>query len=151
MAQDARASAQSGDVVSAGGRVLVSKLGLDGHDVGAKVVARLLRDAGFEVIYLGIRQTAETVVKIALEEDVDVLGLSILSGSHRPLVTKVLDLLGSVPTPPAVVLGGVVSPADHAYLVGRGVRAIFGAGARPDEIVSGVRHLVAERRARSSG
>jgi methylmalonyl-CoA mutase, C-terminal domain len=151
VAPEARPSRQPADVPAGGGRVLVSKLGLDGHDVGAKVVTRLLRDAGFEVIYLGIRQTAETVVKVALEEDVDVLGLSILSGSHRPLVTKVLDLLGDVPTPPAVVLGGVVSPADHAYLVGRGVRAIFGAGARPEEIVGRVRALVAERRARPSG
>jgi methylmalonyl-CoA mutase C-terminal domain/subunit len=130
--------------------VLVSKLGLDGHDVGAKVVAHVLRDAGFEVIYLGIRQTAETVVKVALDEDVDVLGLSLLSGSHRLLVTKVLDLLAGVSHPPAVVVGGVLPPSDRGYLLERGVRTIFGAGTRPADIVAGIRDLVAERRRRMS-
>ena len=149
MAQESGPGIESRDAAVSAGRVLVSKLGLDGHDVGAKVVARLLRDAGFEVVYLGIRQTADTVVKVALEEDVDVLGLSILSGSHRPLVTKLLGLLADVPSPPAVVVGGVVSAEDHAYLLGRGVRAILGAGTRPDEIVRTVRALASERRARS--
>jgi methylmalonyl-CoA mutase C-terminal domain/subunit len=149
MAQEPGAGIQSREAAVSAGRVLVSKLGLDGHDVGAKVVARLLRDAGFEVIYLGIRQTADTVVEVALEEDVDVLGLSILSGSHRPLVTKVLELLAGVPSAPAVVVGGVVSPDDHAYLLGRGVRAILGAGTRPDEIVRTIRDLASEHRAGS--
>jgi methylmalonyl-CoA mutase C-terminal domain/subunit len=127
------------------GKVLVAKLGLDGHDVGAKFVARLLRDHGFEVVYLGIRQTAESVVRAAVDEDVDVIGLSMLSGSHLALVEHVLRLLHEEQddTPP-VVLGGVIPPEDHEALRALGVRKIFNAGTPTAELVAAVRALVKE-------
>src|SRR5688572_10600986 len=110
-------------------RVLVAKPGLDGHDRGAKVVAQGLRDAGFEVIYTGIRQTPQMIAEAALQEDVDVVGLSILSGAHLTLCPKVVDLLraqgqGDV----LVVVGGIVPAADVVRLRAAGVGLVFGPG-----------------------
>lgn len=121
-------------------RVLVAKPGLDGHDRGAKVVARALRDAGMEVIYTGLRQTPEMIAEAALQEDVDAVGLSILSGAHMTLVPRTLELLkkqgmGAV----AVFVGGIIPDDDVQPLTELGVRAIFGPGANTDAIVEVVR------------
>lgn len=121
-------------------RVLVAKPGLDGHDRGAKVVARALRDAGMEVIYTGIRQTPEMIAEAALQEDVDVVGLSILSGAHMALVPRVIDELKARGIGDAlIVLGGIVPPADAAALQQRGVTGVFGPGTPMAEIVEFVR------------
>ena len=118
-------------------RVLIAKPGLDGHDRGAKVVARALRDAGMEVIYTGLRQTPEMIAEAALQEDVDVVGLSILSGAHNTLLPRVIELLRSngmsdVP----VFVGGIIPDEDIAGLKAAGVTAIFGPGTPLAEIVS---------------
>jgi len=110
-------------------RVLVAKPGLDGHDRGAKVVARALRDAGFEVIYTGIRQTPQMIAEAALQEDVDVVGLSILSGAHMTLCPKVVDLLRAQGQEDVlVVVGGIVPEADIVQLKAKGIAAVFGPG-----------------------
>jgi methylmalonyl-CoA mutase, C-terminal domain len=110
-------------------RVLVAKPGLDGHDRGAKVVARALRDAGFEVIYTGIRQTPQMIAEAALQEDVDVVGLSILSGAHMTLCPKVVDLLRAQGQDDVlVVVGGIVPEEDIPQLQAKGIAAIFGPG-----------------------
>ena len=110
-------------------RVLVAKPGLDGHDRGAKVVARALRDAGFEVIYTGIRQTPQMIAEAALQEDVDVVGLSILSGAHMTLCPKVVDLLRAQGQDDVlVVVGGIVPEEDIAQLKTKGSAAVFGPG-----------------------
>jgi methylmalonyl-CoA mutase C-terminal domain/subunit len=127
------------------GRVLVTKLGLDGHDVGAKVVARILRDAGFEVIYLGIRQTPETVAMVARDEDVDLIGVSVLSGAHLPLITRLLALLEDMAPPPPVAIGGVIPAPDRATLIDAGVGAIIDSQATSAEIVSAVSGLITPR------
>ena len=117
-------------------RVLIAKPGLDGHDRGAKVVARALRDAGMEVIYAGLRQTPEEIVRAAVEEDVDLVGLSILSGAHMALFPRVLRLLkegGGRPIP--VFAGGIIPDEDARRLKRMGIRAIFGPGTSLDEIV----------------
>ncbi len=118
-------------------RVLVAKPGLDGHDRGAKVVARALRDAGYEVIYTGLHQSPETIVSSALDEDVDVIGLSILSGAHLALCGRVLELLrehgGEHIT---VVAGGIIPEEDHQALEDMGVAAIFGPGTSTSDIVA---------------
>ncbi len=124
-------------------RVLVAKPGLDGHDRGAKVVARALRDAGMEVIYTGLRQTPEMIAEAALQEDVDVVGLSILSGAHMTLVPHTLDLLkenglGHV----AVLLGGIIPDEDVTELVSLGVRGVFGPGTNTEDIVRAVKEEV---------
>ena len=124
-------------------RVLVAKPGLDGHDRGAKVVARALRDGGMEVIYTGLRQTPQQITASAVQEDVDVIGLSILSGAHMTLVPEVLDLLrksdaADIP----VVVGGIIPEADIAALQKAGVKAVFTPGTSTDDIVSIVRKLV---------
>ena len=121
-------------------RVLVAKPGLDGHDRGAKVVARALRDAGMEVIYTGIRQTPEMIAEAAMQEDADVVGLSILSGAHLVLVPKVLDALrarglGDV----LVVVGGIVPSEDVAPLKAMGVAGVFGPGTPMAAIVEFIR------------
>jgi methylmalonyl-CoA mutase C-terminal domain/subunit len=126
-------------------RVLVAKPGLDGHDRGAKVVARALRDAGMEVIYTGIRQTPEMIVEVALQEDVDVIGLSSLSGAHMGLFTKVVEGLkqkgiGEV----LVVAGGVIPEEDIPSLQQIGIKAIFGPGTLTSEIVDAIQRLVKE-------
>jgi methylmalonyl-CoA mutase C-terminal domain/subunit len=110
-------------------RVLVAKPGLDGHDRGAKVIARALRDAGMEVIYTGLRQTPEMIANAAIQEDVDCVGLSILSGAHNALVPRVLDLLKEKGAADIlVVLGGTIPAQDVEYLKSIGVAAIFGPG-----------------------
>ncbi len=124
-------------------RVLVAKPGLDGHDRGAKVVARALRDAGFEVIYTGIRQTPAMIAEAALQEDVDVVGLSILSGAHMTLCPRVVDLLraqgqGDV----LVVIGGIIPDEDVERLRQAGIAAIFGPGTPTGEIANFIRQHV---------
>jgi len=121
-------------------RVLVAKPGLDGHDRGAKVIARALRDAGMEVIYTGLRQTPEQIVDAAIEEDVDVLGVSILSGAHNTLVPRILEGLraqgaGDI----AVIVGGIIPTDDAARLKELGVAGVFGPGSSLKEIVDFVR------------
>ncbi len=129
-------------------RVLVAKPGLDGHDRGAKVIARALRDAGMEVIYTGLHQTPEQVAEAAVQEDVDVVALSLLSGAHMTLMPKVVDLLRQKQAEDIVVLGGgVIPPDDATELKKRGVREIFGPGTPTDAIVAYVRKVAAERHA----
>lgn len=128
-------------------RVLVAKPGLDGHDRGAKVIANLLRDAGMEVIYTGLRVTVEMVAEAALQEDVDVIGLSLLSGAHLPIVQRLMQLLNENGVRAAVVLGGVIPEADRAPLEGAGVAAIFGQESSLDEMVETIRRLGHERQA----
>ncbi|MDD5094690.1 MAG: cobalamin B12-binding domain-containing protein [Dehalococcoidia bacterium] len=127
-------------------RVLVAKPGLDGHDRGAKVIARALRDAGMEVIYTGIRQTPEMIAEAALQEDVDVVGLSILSGAHTelfPLIIKELQKrkLGDV----LVVAGGIIPEDDRPELSKIGIKAIFGPGTPTLEIVDYIKKAAAEK------
>jgi methylmalonyl-CoA mutase, C-terminal domain len=117
-------------------RILVAKPGLDGHDRGAKIVARVLRDAGFEVIYTGLHQTPEQVVSAAIQEDVAAIGLSILSGAHMTLFTRVLDLLRENSATEILVFGGGIIPeADRQELLGMGVGEIFTPGAPTQGIV----------------
>lgn len=130
-------------------RVLIAKPGLDGHDRGAKVVARALRDAGMEVIYTGLRQTPEQVVQAAIQEDVDVVGLSVLSGAHMTLFPRVVELLRKAGAGDIVVLGGGIIPEeDSVQLKKRGIYETFGPGASMSEIIEIVRRAVQERRAR---
>jgi methylmalonyl-CoA mutase C-terminal domain/subunit len=118
-------------------RVLVAKPGLDGHDRGAKVIARALRDAGMEVIYTGLRQTPEMIVNAALQEDVQVIGLSILSGAHNAIVPRVMDLLHEKGMNDVLVLvGGIIPDRDAAELKQLGVGAVFQPGASLESIVS---------------
>jgi methylmalonyl-CoA mutase C-terminal domain/subunit len=125
-------------------RVLVAKPGLDGHDRGAKVVARALRDAGMEVIYTGLRQTPEMVAEAALQEDVDVVGLSILSGAHMALVPRVLELLkANGQDQVKVFLGGIVPDEDLPRLKELGVAGIYGPGASTEDIIRQVKAAVA--------
>lgn len=121
-------------------RVLVAKPGLDGHDRGAKVIARALRDAGMEVIYTGLRQTPDMIVNAALQEDVQVIGLSILSGAHNAIVPRVLELLRERGMDDVLVLvGGIIPDEDAAELKGLGVAGIFQPGASLDSIVQFIR------------
>lgn len=125
-------------------RILVAKVGLDGHDRGAKVVTQMLRDAGMEVTYLGIHQTAEAIVEAAIQEDVDVVGLSSLGGGHLVYTRQIIDLLrakGAGDTP--VVLGGTLPVEDMAALEAMGVKAIFPAGSLVSHIVGEIRRLAA--------
>jgi methylmalonyl-CoA mutase C-terminal domain/subunit len=117
-------------------RVLVAKVGLDGHDRGIKVVARLLRDAGMEVVYTGLFQTPESVAAAAIQEDVDVVGLSMLSGAHMTLAPLVVEALRSRGSDIPVVLGGIVPPRDLDELRELGVAAIFTPGASAADIVA---------------
>jgi len=121
-------------------RVLVAKPGLDGHDRGAKVIARALRDAGMEVIYTGLRQTPEMIVNAALQEDVDCIGLSILSGAHNVIVPRIMTLLKENDAADIlVILGGTIPSQDIAALKGHGVAAIFGPGTPLDTTVEFIR------------
>lgn len=121
-------------------RVLVAKPGLDGHDRGAKVIARALRDAGMEVIYTGIRQTPEMIVQAAAQEDVGVVGLSILSGAHLEIVPRITELLRSQGMDDVlVVLGGIVPERDREPLAQMGVAAVFGPGTSTQQIVEYIR------------
>jgi methylmalonyl-CoA mutase C-terminal domain/subunit len=127
-------------------RVLVAKPGLDGHDRGAKVIARALRDAGMEVIYTGLRQTPEMIVNASLQEDVDVIGLSILSGAHNAIVPRVIDLLKQNQMDDVlVVVGGTIPDQDYDFLKKAGVAAIFGPGTSMDSIVEFIRKNVKPR------
>jgi methylmalonyl-CoA mutase, C-terminal domain len=127
-------------------RVLIAKPGLDGHDRGAKVVARALRDAGMEVIYAGLRQTPEDIVEAAMEEDVDLIGLSILSGAHMVLVPRVLAILKQKKASDiGVFAGGIIPDEDAAKLRKLGVKAIFGPGATLESIISTARELTKKR------
>ncbi len=121
-------------------RGLVAKPGLDGHDRGAKVIARMLRDAGMEVIYTGLRQTPEMVVEAALQEDVDFIGLSMLSGAHMTLVPRIMELLAQNDmTDVPVYLGGIIPNDDIDALKELGVTAIFGPGSRSETIVAAIK------------
>jgi len=129
-------------------RVLVAKPGLDGHDRGAKVVARALRDAGMEVIYTGIRQTPEMIAEAALQEDVDVVGLSILSGAHLELFPRVVDELkkrGITPNDVLLFGGGIIPDDDVEALKSAGFKAIFGPGSSTQDIIAYVRENVGEK------
>ena len=127
-------------------RILIAKPGLDGHDRGAKVVARALRDAGFEVVYTGLHQTPEMIANAALQEDVDAIGLSIMSGAHNTLFAAVLDALHERGLDDVVVFGGgIVHDADVAKLEARGVRRIFQPGTLLDSIVQWVHENVPSR------
>jgi methylmalonyl-CoA mutase C-terminal domain/subunit len=127
-------------------RVLVAKPGLDGHDRGAKVIARALRDAGMEVIYTGLRQTPEMVVNAALQEDVDVIGLSILSGAHNAIVPRVAELMKEQKMDDVLVLvGGIIPDQDIPALKAVGVKAVFQPGTPMDEIVQFIRENVKPR------
>jgi methylmalonyl-CoA mutase C-terminal domain/subunit len=124
-------------------RVLVAKPGLDGHDRGAKIIARALRDAGMEVIYTGLRQTPEMIVSAALQEDVQVIGLSILSGAHNAIVPRVMELLQEKGMDDVVVIvGGIIPDSDAADLKKRGVAAVFQPGASLEEIVEFIRSSI---------
>ena len=124
-------------------RVLVAKPGLDGHDRGAKVIARALRDAGMEVVYTGIRQTQEMIAEAALQEDVDVVGMSILSGAHMALFPRVMELLRENEMDDVLVLaGGIIPDEDVPALNSMGVKGIFGPGTPTDEIVRFIRENV---------
>jgi methylmalonyl-CoA mutase C-terminal domain/subunit len=124
-------------------RVVIAKPGLDGHDRGAKVVARALRDAGFEVIYTGLHQTPEQIVATAIQEDADAIGLSVLSGAHMYLFPRVLELLRERGAEDIVVFGGgIIPPEDAAALKAMGVKELFGPGTPTQEIVRFVREHV---------
>ena len=124
-------------------RVIVAKPGLDGHDRGAKVVARALRDAGMEVIYTGLRQTPEMIAEAALQEDVDVVGLSVLSGAHMALVPRVIELLkANGQEHVKVFVGGIIPDEDVPKLKEMGVAGIYGPGTLTDDIVRDVRNAV---------
>ena len=124
-------------------RVLVAKPGLDGHDRGAKVIARALRDSGMEVIYTGIRQTPEMIAQAAMQEDVDVIGLSILSGAHIELFPQIISELNDREMNDTVIVaGGIIPESDHAFLNDIGARGIFGPGTTTADIVSFIEESV---------
>jgi methylmalonyl-CoA mutase C-terminal domain/subunit len=121
-------------------RVLIAKPGLDGHDRGAKVLALALRDAGMEVIYTGLRQTPEKIVQAAIQEDVDVIGLSCLSGAHMHLFSRVVELLREQGADDIVVIGGGIIPKDDIpQLQAQGIAAIFGPGTSTQEVIDFIR------------
>ena len=127
-------------------RVLVAKPGLDGHDRGAKVVAAALRDAGMEVIYTGLRQTPEMIVEAALQEDVDVIGLSVHSGAHMPLFRRVIELVQERGLQDVVLVGGgIIPPDDVRALESEGIGRIFGPGTPTPELADWIRGAVASR------
>jgi len=125
-------------------RVLIAKPGLDGHDRGAKVVARALRDAGMEVIYTGLRQTPEMIAEAALQEDVDAVGLSVLSGAHMALVPRLLELLrANGQEHVKVFVGGIIPDEDIPRLMEIGVAGVYGPGTLTDDIIRDIRQAVA--------
>ena len=128
-------------------RVLVAKPGLDGHDRGAKVIARALRDAGMEVIYTGIRQTPQMIAEAAVQEDVDVVGLSILSGAHTKLFPEIMQRLKEKGMEQVIVVaGGIIPEEDRKPLLRAGIRAVFGPGTSTQEIIEVIRRAIEERR-----
>ena len=127
-------------------RVLIAKPGLDGHDRGAKVVARALRDDGMEVIYTGLRQTPDMIAEAALQEDVDVVGLSILSGAHNVLVPQVVDKLRANGQQDVIIfLGGIIPEADIPNLLQQGVYKIYGPGTDTNLVCKDIRNAISER------
>jgi methylmalonyl-CoA mutase C-terminal domain/subunit len=144
-------SEQSVGVAGSPIRVLTAKVGLDGHDRGVKIISRALRDAGMEVIYSGLHRTPEEIVATAIQEDVDVIGLSILSGAHMTLLPRILDLLkeNDVLDRFIVVGGGVMPDEDVEELKAMGVRDILGQDTPPERVAARVRELVADRGPRS--
>lgn len=126
-------------------RVVLAKLGLDGHDRGIKVVARILRDSGMEVIYLGLRQTTASIVAAIEEEDADVIGLSIHNGGHLTLVPRLIGALSDADVDIPIVIGGIVPEQDMDELTNLGVAAVLGPGAPAEEVVQSVRDAVAAR------
>jgi len=131
-------------------RVLVGKVGFDGHDRGAQVVARILRDAGMEVIYVGLRQTPESIAAVALEEDVDVVGLSMHNGAHLTLAPLVVNALRDAGLDTAVVVGGIVPDPDVPVLHAAGVAEVLGPGASNAEVVGAVERAARARDDRAS-
>ena len=127
-------------------RILIAKPGLDGHDRGAKVIARALRDAGFEVIYTGLRQTPEMIAEAALQEDVDIVGLSILSGAHMTLVPHIREAMnGSDLNDVPIILGGIIPDDDKPELEKMGVAGIFGPGTSTEMIVTRINEIAENR------
>ncbi|MDW8051572.1 MAG: cobalamin B12-binding domain-containing protein [Armatimonadota bacterium] len=127
-------------------RIVVAKVGLDGHDRGAKVIARALRDAGFEVIYTGLRRTPEEVAQIAIQEDADIVGISILSGAHMTLIPKVMEALKQRGAEDILVIAGGTIPDDDAVkLKQMGVRGVYPAGTLIEDIIADIRRLLEER------
>lgn len=127
-------------------RVLIAKPGLDGHDRGAKVIARALRDAGMEVIYTGLRQTPEMIATAALQEDVDVVGLSILSGAHMALVPRIREVMNAQGLEDVyLIIGGIIPEEDKLTLAELGVQGIFGPGTSTEDIAQYIRDLIAKR------
>ena len=132
-------------------KVLIAKPGLDGHESGAKVVARALADAGMEVVYTGTRQTPKMIVKSAIQEDVDVLGLSILSGAHLQLCPRILALLkeegnGELP----VIVGGIIPDSDIPALKSLGIKEVFGPGCKTSSIVQCIQDLTSKKEAKEN-
>jgi methylmalonyl-CoA mutase C-terminal domain/subunit len=131
-------------------RVMLAKIGLDGHDRGVKVVARTLRDAGMEVIYTGLHRSPEQVIEAAVQEDVDVLGVSLLSGAHMPIFGRIFELIDALPERPrfALVAGGVMPDEDEAELLRRGVASVLGQDSTPEVIVETIRTVARMAEAR---
>ena len=125
-------------------RILVAKVGLDGHDRGIKVVARILRDAGYEVIYTGLFQTPQTVAAAAVDEDVDAIGLSMLSGAHMTLAPLVVDEIRKLGSEIPVVVGGIVPKQDVEALMNAGIAAVITPGATADQVVETIRNVLAD-------
>jgi methylmalonyl-CoA mutase C-terminal domain/subunit len=125
-------------------RILVAKVGLDGHDRGIKVVARILRDAGYEVIYTGLFQTPQTVAAAAVDEDVDAIGLSMLSGAHMTLAPLVVDEVRKLGSEIPVVVGGIVPNQDVEPLMEAGIAAVITPGASADQVVETIRNVLAD-------
>jgi len=124
-------------------RVLVAKVGLDGHDRGLRIVARILRDTGCEVIYAGLRQSTDSITAATIEEDVDLVGVSMHNGAHLTLAPAVVDSLRAAGLDTPVVVGGIVPPSDIPLLLAAGVAAVLGPGASDEEVVSTVRTAAA--------
>ena len=128
----------------AGERILIAKVGLDGHDRGIKVVARILRDAGYEVIYTGLFQTPETVASAAVDEDVDAVGLSMLSGAHMTLAPLVVDAVRALGSEIPVVVGGIVPNQDVEPLMAAGIAAVITPGTTAEQVVATIRDVLAD-------
>jgi len=126
-------------------RIVLAKLGLDGHDRGLKVVARILRDSGMEVIYLGLRQTADTIARAAVDEDADAIGVSIHNGGHLTLAPRLVAAARDAGLDIPIVVGGIVPDADVPVLAAAGIAAVLGPGASADEVVAAVRGVVTSR------
>ena len=126
-------------------KILIAKIGLDGHDRGAKLLCRYLRDAGMEVVYTGLRQTSLSIARIAMQEDVDLIGISILSGAHRILIAALMDELISNDINLPVIVGGIVPAKDVQFLMTKGVRQIYSPGASLTQIVKDIECYAAQR------